>query len=77
MPVGVAEEKQRLRRMIDLMGPEDVLRMLDYAAYLRYLEEQEDAEDVAYVSEHRDEPAVPFSEVVKDYEDKYGPLDRG
>ena len=51
--------------------------MLDYAAYLRYLEEQEDAEDVAYVSEHRDEPAVPFSEVVKDYEDKYGPLDRG
>jgi hypothetical protein len=47
--------------MIDLMGPEDVLRMLDYASYLRYLEEREDAEDVAYVAEHRDEPTVPLS----------------
>ncbi|MFA7620947.1 MAG: hypothetical protein WCY56_03770 [Aminobacteriaceae bacterium] len=77
MLVAVVEEKQKLRRMIDLMGPEDVLRMLDYAAYLRYLEEREDTEDVAYVAGHRDEPAVPLSEVVKDYEDKYGPLDRG
>ena len=59
MPFVVVEEKQRLRRMIDLMGPEDVLRMLDYAAV------------------RRDEPAVPLSEVVRDYEDKYGPLDRG
>ena len=77
MPVAVVEEKQKLRRMIDLMGPEDVLRMLDYAAYLRYLEEREDTEDVAYVAGHRDEPAVPLSEVVKNYEDIYGPLDRG
>ncbi|MDD3513638.1 MAG: hypothetical protein PHV21_06515, partial [Synergistaceae bacterium] len=46
MPVAVAEEKQQLRRMIDRMEPEDVLRMLDYAAYLRYLEEREDAEDI-------------------------------
>lgn len=29
MPVAVAEEKQQLRRMIDRMEPEDVLRMLD------------------------------------------------
>ena len=77
MPATVGVEKQRLLRMIDLMGPEDVLRMLDYASYLRYLEEREDAEDVAYVAEHIDEPAVPLSEVLKDYEDKYGPLDRG
>ncbi|OPZ35554.1 MAG: hypothetical protein BWY99_02226 [Synergistetes bacterium ADurb.BinA166] len=61
MPATVGVEKQRLRRMIDLMGPEDVLRMLDYASYLRYLEEREDAEDVAYVAEHRDEPTVPLS----------------
>lgn len=76
MPVAVAEEKQQLRRMIDRMEPEDVLRMLDYAAYLRYLEEREDAEDIAYVAEHRDEPTVPLSDVLKDFEDKYGPLDR-
>ena len=61
MPATVGVEKQRLRRMIDLMGPEDVLRMLDYASYLRYLEEREDAEDVACVAEHRDEPTVPLS----------------
>ncbi|MGI6783769.1 MAG: hypothetical protein ACOX5A_06020 [Aminivibrio sp.] len=75
MPVAVLEEKQKLYQMIDHMGPEDVLRMLDYAAFLRYLEEKEDAEDIAYAREHRDEPTVPFSEVLRDYEDKYGPLD--
>ena len=76
MPVAVAEEKQQLHQMIDRMEPEDVLRMLDYAAYLRYLEEREDAEDIAYVEAHKDEPFVPLSEALKDFEDKYGPLDR-
>ena len=37
----------------------------------------DDANDVAFVAVRRDEPVVPLSEVVRDYEDKYGPLDRG
>ena len=39
--------------------------MFRYPAYLHFLEEREDAEDVACVAEHRDEPAVPLSEVYK------------
>ncbi len=72
MSVGLSEEKQKLHRMIDCMGSEDVLRMLDYAAFLRYLEEKEDAEDIAYAREHRDEPTVPLNVALKDYESKYG-----
>ncbi len=52
--------------MIDLMNPEDVLKMLDYAAYLRYLEDREDAEDVAYIAMHRSDPLVPLEDALKE-----------
>jgi hypothetical protein len=74
MSVELSEEKQKLHRMIDCMGPEDVLRMLDYAAFLRYLEEKEDAEDIVYAREHRGEPSAPLNVILKNYEKKYGEL---
>jgi len=74
MSVELSEEKQKLHRMIDCMGPEDVLRMLDYAAFLRYVEKKEDAEDIAYAREHRDEPTAPLNVILKNYEKKYGEL---
>ena len=71
MSVELSEEKQRLYRMIDCMGPGDVLRMLDYAAFLQFLEKKEDAEGIAYAREHRNEPTVPLNVVLKNYESKY------
>jgi hypothetical protein len=40
------------------------------------MEELEDEEDIAYIEAHKDDPTVPLSEVIRDYEEKYGPLGR-
>ncbi len=39
------------------------------------LEEQEDAEDLADIEARRNEPTIPFEEIVAKHEAKYGPLD--
>ncbi len=53
-------------------------KLSSYARFLRYedqLEEQEDAEDLADIEARRNEPTIPFEEIVAKHEAKYGPLD--
>lgn len=69
-----ATEKQDLFQLIDRLHEDDIEKVFSYASYLRFLEEREDAEDIACAKARRDEPAVPLSDILKDYEDKYGPL---
>lgn len=59
-------EKELLCSMLDSMCPNDVEKVLDYAAYLRYIEEREDAEDAAYIEAHRDDPTVPLEEALRE-----------
>lgn len=66
MPAAVVDERQALRQIIDLMSADDVLKMLDYAAYLRYLEEREDEEDAAYITAHKDDPVIPLEDALKE-----------
>ncbi|MDR2180017.1 MAG: hypothetical protein LBP21_06890 [Synergistaceae bacterium] len=63
---------------IDGLSDSALEKLASYVDYLRYeerMEDLEDEEDMAYIEAHKDEPTVPLSEVIKDYEDKYGPLD--
>ena len=66
MPAVIENEKRQLRRMIDLMNPDNVLKMLDYAAYLRYIEEREDDEDAAYIAAHKNDPLIPLEDALKE-----------
>jgi hypothetical protein len=65
---------QSLLRNISALPVESLQRVAAYVEEL--IEELEDAEDIAYIEAHKDEPTVPFSEVIKDYEAKYGPFTR-
>lgn len=66
MPAAAVAERQALRRIIDHMSADDVLKMLDYAAYLRYLEEREDEEDATYITAHKDDPVIPLEDALKE-----------
>ncbi len=69
-------EKRELLQLIDHLHEEDVGKVFSYASYLHFLEEREDADDVACAEARKDEPSVPLSDVLKDYEEKYGVLRR-
>lgn len=67
-------EKQELIKLIDRLHEDDIEKIFSYASYLHFLEEREDAEDVACAEARKEETTVPLSDVLKDYEEKYGPL---
>ena len=73
-------ERQDIHKAIDTLAEESILRLSHYIEFLRYegeIEALEDAEDIAYIESLTPEDranAVPFEEVIKDYEAKYGPL---
>jgi hypothetical protein len=71
-------ERQDIDQAIDKLSDAALEKLYSYLAFLRYedrMEELEEQEDIAYIEAHKDEPTVPLSEVIKDYEAKYGPLD--
>ncbi|GHV53935.1 hypothetical protein FACS1894216_12900 [Synergistales bacterium] len=74
-------ERRELIEIINALSDDAAEKMAHYAAFLRYeewAEEQEDAEDIAYVKSLTEEDrknTVPQSEVIAAYEVKYGPLD--
>ncbi|MDR1481914.1 MAG: hypothetical protein LBI74_04750 [Synergistaceae bacterium] len=77
----VTTEGQDLHQIIEALSDDARERLAHYVEFLRYedlIEEQEEAEDIAYIEaitqEERDS-AVPESVVIADYEAKYGPLD--
>jgi len=74
----VTAEQQALREIIDTLSGDALGKLASYAAFLKHeewIEEQEDAEDIACIRVRRGGPTVPISEVIAKYEAKYGPLD--
>jgi hypothetical protein len=75
------EERRDIHQAIDALSDVALEKLYSYLSFLRYedrMEELEDEEDIAYIerlppSEY--ENAVPESEVIADYEAKYGALD--
>ena len=67
-------ELQALLRRISALPNKSLLKLADYVEEL--IEEEEDAEDIAYIEARKDEPTIPFEEVLAKHEAKYGPLDQ-
>ena len=67
-------ELQALLRRISELPNKSLLKLADYVEEL--IEEEEEAEDIAYIEAHKDEPTVPLSEIIKDYEAQHGPFRR-
>jgi hypothetical protein len=74
-------EHQDIRSAIEKLSDTALEKLARYIDFLRYeerMEELEDEEDIAYIdalprSEY--ENAVPESDIIADYEAKYGVLD--
>jgi hypothetical protein len=72
-------ERQELYRLIESLSNSAIFQVKGYIERLREeeLEALEDAEDIAYIKSLTPEDrtnAVPFEEVVRDFEAKHGPL---
>lgn len=71
-------ERKEIHDLIDKLPDSAIERLIHYAAFLRYEEEMEaleEAEDVDYIKAHLNEPSVPYSDIIKDYEAQHGPRD--
>jgi hypothetical protein len=63
----ITTERQELYQAIEVLSDSAFERLAHYVAFLRYedhIEELEDAEDIAYIEAHKNEPTVPFDEVL-------------
>jgi hypothetical protein len=73
----VTTERQDIHQIIDTLSDDAREKLAHYVSFLRYedwLDEQEEAEDIAAIEARKDEPNIPFSEVIAKHEAKYGPL---
>ena len=61
--VPMTAEREELIRLISNLRDDDVEKVVSYAGYLRHLEEQEDAEDIAAWEARKDEPVFSLAEV--------------
>jgi hypothetical protein len=64
-----AIDEQDLIKAISALSSDAKGKLAHYVAFLKYedwVEEQEDAEDIAYINAHRDDPVVPFD--IKEFE---------
>lgn len=59
-------QRKGLLELIENLHDSDIEKVVSYAAFLRHLEEQEDNEDQAYVKDHKNEPAVPLEDALKE-----------
>ena len=71
--ITTTETLQATLRNIAALSGESIKKLADYVEEL--IEEQEEAEDIAYIEARRDEPTIPFEEIVAKHEAEYGPLD--
>jgi hypothetical protein len=70
-------ERHDIYQTIDALSDAALEKLASYAAFLKHeewIEEQEDAEDIACIRVRRGGPTLPISEVIAKYEAKYGPL---
>jgi hypothetical protein len=76
------EERQDMYRAIEQLSDIALEKLADYIDFLRYedrMEELEEEEDIAYLKTLTPEDyanAVPFEEVIKEFEAQHGPLDQ-
>ncbi|MCL2009940.1 MAG: hypothetical protein FWG71_05265 [Synergistaceae bacterium] len=62
-------ERQGLHQTIDSLSDSAIGKLANYIDFLRYeerMEELEEAEDIAYIEAHKDDPIVPFD--LKDFD---------
>ncbi|MDR1916656.1 MAG: hypothetical protein LBQ58_08795 [Synergistaceae bacterium] len=74
----VSTERQEIIQIIDTLSDDAIDKLASYAAFLRHeawLDEQEEAEDIADIEARKNEPTIPESVIIAEYEAKYGPLD--
>ena len=73
-------ERHDAHQAIDALSDPAFEKLVCYIDFLRYeerMEELDDEEDIAYIKTLTPEDyanAVPFEEIVKDFEAKHGPL---
>ena len=65
---------QNVLRGMSALSVHSIKKLGDYIEEL--IEEEEEAADIAYIEAHRNEPSVPLSEIIKDYEAQHGPFRR-
>ena len=68
------ETLQTTLRNIAALSGESIKKLADYVEEL--IEEQEEAEDIAYIEAHKDEPTFPLSDIIKDFEAQHGSFHR-
>ena len=61
----IAERKETMETIL-AMDEENYARLVDYIKFLRFMDEQEDAEDAAYCEAHRNDPSVPLEQVLEE-----------
>ena len=66
MTRAIAEKRKNLYRQLRALHEDDLDRVSHYAAFLQYLEAQEDAEDVAWIEAHQDEPTVSLDQALQE-----------
>ncbi|MCL1941252.1 MAG: hypothetical protein FWG09_04850 [Synergistaceae bacterium] len=78
MPMHTAEMTketfQNTLRNMSALSDESFLKLAEYIEEL--IEDQEEAEDAAYIDARKDEPTIPFEDIIAKYEAEYGPLDQ-
>jgi hypothetical protein len=65
----MSAEERDLHQAVDTLSEDARVKLAHYVAFLRYedwIEEREEAEDIAYIEAHRDDPVVPFD--LKEFE---------
>ena len=55
-----------MMEVVSVLSEEDVEKVYDFAAFLRYISKKEDEEDARAIFERADEPEVPFDTVKED-----------
>ena len=68
-----AVEMQALLQKISALPNASLIKLADYAEELT--EELEEAEDIEAIDARKDEPTIPFEDVLAKHEARYGPLD--
>ena len=71
--ITTTETLQTMLRSISALSDKSLLKLAVYIEEL--VEDEEEAEDAAYIEARKDEPTISFEDVLAKHEVKYGALD--
>ena len=60
------EQRKKLYRLVSGLPVEDIEKVASYAAFLRYIQDREDAEDLRIIEARADESTVPWEAVKRE-----------